>query len=217
MGVIVNLIIADDHTLFREGMKKLFKDYPDICVIAEASNGSECIEQLLNLKEEADILLLDINMPEKNGIEVLQFIRENELSVKTFILTAHQEIEYLLEAEDLKVEGYALKNISFQELIDALQHILNGKQYIQTSLIPSLNNNLMKRDLDKDKIDSLTRREMDMIIQIASGLSNKEIAKNLSITERTVKNHISSLFKKIEVSDRTQAAVFAIKNNLIKV
>ena len=93
--------------------------------------------------------------------------------------------------------------------------ILSGESYIQASLIPSLNNNLANRDIDKDKIDSLTTREMEVLIQVANGMSNKEIATNLNISERTVKNHISNIFKKTDVSDRTQAAVFAIKNNII--
>ena len=93
--------------------------------------------------------------------------------------------------------------------------ILSGESYIQASLIPALNNRLANRDIDKDKIDSLTTREMEVLIQVANGMSNKEIATNLNISERTVKNHISNIFKKTDVSDRTQAAVFAIKNNII--
>ena len=91
-----------------------------------------------------------------------------------------------------------------------------GENYIQASLIPALNNRLANRDIDKDKIDSLTGRELEVLIQVANGMFNKEIATNLNISERTVKNHISNIFKKIDVSDRTQAAVFAIKNNIIK-
>jgi len=92
----------------------------------------------------------------------------------------------------------------------------NGENYIQPKLIPALNNKLVSRDIDKDKIDSLTGREIEVLIQVANGMFNKEIANTLNISERTVKNHISNIFKKIEVSDRTQAAVFAIKNDLIK-
>ena len=93
---------------------------------------------------------------------------------------------------------------------------MNGESYIQPKLIPALNNRLVARDVDKDKIDSLTSRELEVLIQVANGMFNKEIATSLNISERTVKNHISNIFKKIDVSDRTQAAVFAIKNDIIK-
>ena len=212
----INIMIADDHILFREGVKKLMESNSEIQIVLESEDGEDCLEQLENTEKNIDLLILDISMPKKDGIEVLKELKEKKSEVKVFILTAHDEIEYLVSAVDLGVNGFALKTVTYSELLAAIKHVIEGKQYIQTSLIPALNNKLIKRDVDKDKIDSLTRREMDMLIQIASGMSNKEIANSLFITERTVKNHISSLFKKIEVSDRTQAAVFAIKNNLIK-
>lgn len=212
----INIMIADDHILFREGMKKLMESNSEIQIVLESEDGEDCLEQLENTEKNIDLLLLDISMPKKDGIEVLKALKEKKSEVRVFILTAHDEIEYLVNAVDLGVNGFALKTVTYSELLAAIKHVIEGKQYIQTSLIPALNNKLIKRDVDKDKIDSLTRREMDMLIQIASGMSNREIANSLFITERTVKNHISSLFKKIEVSDRTQAAVFAIKNNLIK-
>ena len=212
----INIMIADDHILFREGMKKLIESNSEIQIVLESEDGEDCLEQLENTEENIDLLVLDISMPKKDGIEVLKALKEKKSEVRVFILTAHDEIEYLVNAVDLGVNGFALKTVTYSELLAAIKHVIEGKQYIQTSLIPALNNKLIKRDVDKDKIDSLTRREMDMLIQIASGMSNREIANSLFITERTVKNHISSLFKKIEVSDRTQAAVFAIKNNLIK-
>ena len=98
----------------------------------------------------------------------------------------------------------------------AIKAVRDGENYIQPSLIPALNSQLLNRDTDKDKISLLTNRELEVLVQVANGMFNKEIATNLNISERTVKNHISNIFKKIDVSDRTQAAVFAIKNNIIK-
>ena len=132
-------------------------------------------------------------------------------------MTVHNELEYLLKAVDIGVDGYILKDSESAELKKAINAILAGENYIQASLIPALNNRLANRDIDKDKIDSLTGRELEVLIQVASGMFNKEIATSLNISERTVKNHISNIFKKIDVSDRTQAAVFAIKNNIIKI
>ena len=155
-------------------------------------------------------------MPKKNGIEVLEEIKKNKIDTKVLILTVHNEVEYLLRAVDIGVEGYILKDAESAELKSAIYHIIAGENYIQPSLIPALNNRLINRDSDKAKIDSLTNREREVLVHVANGMFNKEIALNLNISERTVKNHISNIFKKINVNDRTQAAVFAIKNNLIK-
>lgn len=207
------VMIADDHSLIREGIKQLLEFDGSIEVISEASNGTECLDKL----EDAfpDVLLLDINMPEKNGLEVLDEIKKKEYDIKVLILTVHNELEYLLKAVDIGVDGYILKDSESSELKRAIQAVLDGENYIQASLIPALNNRLANRDIDKDKIDSLTSRELEVLIQVANGMFNKEIATSLNISERTVKNHVSNIFKKIDVSDRTQAAVFAIKNNII--
>ena len=210
----IKVMIADDHVLMREGLKQLLEFDGSIKVIAEAANGVECIESLKTIKPE--VLLLDINMPNKNGIEVLKEIRENDIDIKVLMLTVHNEVEYLLKAIDIGVDGYILKDSESAELKKAINYVYNGESYIQSSLISSLNSRLVNRDMDKEKIESLTKRELEVLIQVANGMFNKEIAVILSISERTVKNHISNIFKKIEVSDRTQAAVFAIKNNLIQ-
>lgn len=207
-------MLADDHILMREGIRQLLEFDGSIEVIEEASDGVECLEKLAVSKPE--VLLLDINMPKKNGIEVLEEIKQKKIDVKVLILTVHNEIEYLMKAIDIGVNGYILKDSESTELKRAIHAVVNGDSYIQPNLIPALNNRLVARDVDKDKIASLTRRELEVLIQVANGMFNKEIATNLNISERTVKNHISNIFKKIEVSDRTQAAVFAIKNDIIK-
>ena len=198
----------------REGIKQLLEFDGTIEVIAEASDGVSCLEKLEQVKP--DVLLLDINMPNKNGIEVLEIIRNRGMDLKVLILTVHNEVEYLLKAVDIGVDGYILKDSESSELKKAINAVINGESYIQPKLIPALNNRLVARDVDKDKIDLLTGRELEVLIQVANGKFNKEIATSLNISERTVKNHISNIFKKIEVSDRTQAAVFAIKNDIIK-
>lgn len=207
-------MISDDHMLMREGIRQLLEFDGSIKVVAEASNGVECLEKVVSVKP--DVLLLDINMPKKNGIEVLEEIKKNKIDTKVLILTVHNEVEYLVRAVDIGVEGYILKDAESAELKSAIYHIIDGENYIQPSLIPALNNRLINRDSDKAKIDSLTNREREVLVHVANGMFNKEIALNLNISERTVKNHISNIFKKINVNDRTQAAVFAIKNNLIK-
>lgn len=210
----INVMLADDHVLMREGIRQLLEFDGSIEVIGEANDGLECLNKLPEINPQ--VLLLDINMPKKNGIEVLKVIREKNIDVKVLVLTVHDEIEYLLEAIEIGVDGYIMKDSESTELKKAINIIINGETYIQPKLIPALNSKLITRDEDKFKIDSLTTRELEVLIQVANGMFNKEIALSLNISERTVKNHISNIFKKINVSDRTQAAVFAIKNDLIR-
>lgn len=210
----VRVMLADDHILMREGIRQLLESDDSIEIVGEVSNGEQCVQMIRKVKPQ--VLLLDINMPVKNGIEVLREIRSSKLNVKVLILTVHNEVDYLLKAMDIGVDGYILKESDFSELKKAINTVLSGETYIQPSLIPILNNRMVSRDKDKDKIDELTKRELEVLIEVANGKLNKEIANELKISERTVKNHISNIFKKIDVSDRTQAAVFAIKNDLIK-
>ncbi len=210
----IRVMITDDHSLIREGLKQLLEFDGSIEVVGEASNGVECLEKLEKCNPE--VLLLDINMPEKNGIEVLKQMKVEDSKVRVLILTVHNEMDYLMKAVDIGVDGYILKDSESAELKKAIKAVRDGENYIQPSLIPALNSQLLNRDTDKDKISLLTNRELEVLVQVANGMFNKEIATNLNISEKTVKNHISNIFKKIDVSDRTQAAVFAIKNNIIK-
>lgn len=211
----INIMITDDHAMIREGIKQLLEFDGNIKVVAEAGDGEECLAILEN--NIPDVLLLDINMPKKNGIEVLKEIKSKNKPLKILMLTVHNEVEYLLKAVDIGVDGYVLKDSDSSELKKAIVSIMNGESYIQPSLIPMLNAKLVSRDTDKDKIEQLTKRELEVLIKVANGMFNKEIAISLNISERTVKNHLSNIFKKIQVSDRTQAAVFAIRNDIVKV
>ena len=211
----VKIMIADDHSMVREGLKSLLELDGDIQVIEEAVDGEDCLEKLKTCKP--DVLLLDINMPKKNGLEVLQCINKSNLKVKVLVLTGHNEVEYLIKAVDIGVDGYILKDSESAELKKAIFAITKGENYIQPDLIPALNSKMIEKNSDKDKIDSLTKREFEVLKLLAVGMYNKEIAEKLNISERTVKNHVSNIFKKLEVTDRTQAAVFTIRNNLIKI
>ncbi|MFU2423758.1 MAG: response regulator [Bacteroides sp.] len=207
------IMIVDDFALIRDGLKNLLELDGSMKVISEAQDGIDCLNKLN--EKLPDILLLDINMPNKNGLEVLQKIRNNEIPIKVMILTMHNEIDYLLRAIEIGADGYASKNIKFEELKEAIDLIIHGENFIQKELLPLLNSKIEKKNEELDKIKSLTKRELEVLKNIAFGNSNREIATSLKISERTVKNHIFNIFKKIAVTDRTQAAVFAIRNDLI--
>lgn len=210
----VKIMIADDHSMIREGLKSLLELEGDIQVVAEAEDGVDCLEKLKICTP--DVLLLDINMPRKNGLEVLQTLKSSKSKVKVLVLTVHNEVEYLMKAVDIGVDGYILKDSESAELKKAIFSIVEGENYIQPSLIPSLNSKMIEKNRDEGKIESLTKRELEVLKLLAVGMYNKEVAEKLNISERTVKNHVSNIFKKIEVTDRTQAAVFAIRNNIIE-
>ena len=210
----IKVMLADDHVLMREGIRQLLEFDGSIEVIGEASDGEECLQKLEKVKP--DVLLLDINMTKLNGIEVLEEIKRKKINVKVLILTVHNEVDYLIRAVDIGVDGYIMKDSESAELKKAIMTVMDGESYIQPKLIPMLNKRLITRDSDKEKLESLTGREKEVLIEVANGMFNKEIATSLHISERTVKNHISNIFKKLDVSDRTQAAVFAIKNDLVK-
>lgn len=210
----INILIADDHSMIREGLKQLIELDPDFFVVGQAANGLEAIEKVNNLKP--DVLLLDINMPKMNGLETLEELRKTGNDVKIIMLTIHNEVEYLIKAIDTGCNGYILKDSDSTVLKKAIMTVYGGDSYIQPAIIPKLNVGLTQKSKSMDKLSSLTQRELEVLKLIAEGMFNKEIAAKLNISERTVKNHISNIFKKIEVSDRTQAAVFAIRNDVIK-
>lgn len=208
-------MIADDHSMIREGLKQLLELEGNFEVIAEANDGEECLQIINSLNP--DVLLLDINMPKKNGLEVLRELKSRKSKMKVLVLTVHNEVEYLIKAMDIGINGYLLKDSESAKLKKAILTVIRGETYIQPDLIPMLNSKMKSMKNDRDKLDSLTRRELDVLKNLSVGMYNKEIATKLDISERTVKNHVSNIFKKIGVSDRTQAAVFAIRNNLVDI
>ncbi len=211
----IRVVISDDHKMIREGLKQLLELEGDIVVVGEAGDGIECLEQL-EIKKP-DVLLLDINMPRMGGLKVLEKLREMKSTTKVLILTIHNEIEYLLKAVEIGVNGYILKDSESDLLRRAIFAVYRGETYIQPNMIPLLNEKLEGKEDMTSSESLLTKREMEVLKLITEGLFNKEIAYNLSISEKTVKNHVSNIFRKISVSDRTQAAVYAIKNNIVEV
>ena len=209
---MINIMLVDDHVLFRESLRVLIEKDKFIKVSCEAATMSECINCLRF--HDVDIVLLDITLGDENGLDILEFIRKKKINTKVIMLTMHKEVENLVRAMELKTNGYLLKTITNDELFTAIHDVYGGIDYIQPDLLPYLNNYLINKDIDREKINLLTARELELLKMIASGKKNLEIATTLNISERTVKNHLSHVFDKLKVADRTQAAVFAIRNNL---
>lgn len=210
----ISVVLADDHVLMRKGLRKILELEEDIEVIGEASNGFEAIDEVL--EKQPDVLLLDINMPGMNGVEVTKELSDKNLKTKIIILTIYDDREYFFELIKMGVLGYVLKDIEPQGLIDAVRHASCGEAYIQPSLTKALVNEYNKMHQPViSSIENLTPREKEVAKRIADGMNNYEIACKLNISEKTVKNHVSSILKKLKLMDRTQVAVFILKNNLV--
>jgi DNA-binding NarL/FixJ family response regulator len=208
-------MIADDHSIVREGLKQLLELEKDFEVVGQASNGVETIERVKELKP--DVLLLDINMPIMNGIKALKKLKEDGMDTKVVILTIHEDREYLIETMQIGASGYILKDSDSASFFKAIRDANSGESYIQPNLAAELIKEFNRpRGPRIKKENELTQREYEVIALIADGLNNKDIAERLYISEKTVKNHVSNIFRKINVSDRTQAAIYAYKNNMKK-
>ena len=210
----IQIMMADDHLMVREGVKALLEIDGDISVIAQANDGVECLKVLEDVSP--DVLLLDINMPKLDGLAVLETIKRIKPELKVIVLTIHNEGDYLYSAYEKGADGYVLKDSGSDVLKQAIRIVYQGEHYIEPILMPKLRERIEEKKNPKKKEDRLSKREFEILKLVALGMYNKEIADCLSISEKTVKNHMSSIFRKIKVSDRTQAAVYAIRHNYVK-
>lgn len=210
---MINVILVDSHKLFRESLTCLLEKDNLIKVVSEADNFLDIKLSIDSM--DADIIIFDIDKS-CNGIELIEYVKRKNISAKLLVLSSIDDNEIIVKINNYETDGFLLKSTDSVELIGAINSIMSGRRYVQSTLIPVINNYLIKRDMDSDKINSLTSRELQILKMIASGKKNIEIANNMTITERTVKNHISHIFDKIEVKDRTQAAVFAIRNSIVE-
>lgn len=211
----IRILIADDHSMVRHGLKQILELENDIVVVAQASNGREAVD--LAKLHVPDVILMDINMPIMNGLQAIKEIRLEKLQSKVIVLTIHEDREYLFKTLQTGAQGYVLKDAEPAVLVDAIRNVSRGETFIQPNMTTELVkefNRVTMNEKEKHDDSNLTTREVEVLDLIAEGMINKEIAQKLYISEKTVKNHVSSIFKKLNVSDRTQAAIYAFKNNL---
>jgi len=200
----IRVLIADDHPLFRQGIKQILELEKDIIVVAQAANGDDAVQ--LAREHKPDVILMDINMPGSNGLQAIKEIKDENISSKIIVLTIHEDREYLIKTIQMGAEGYVLKDAEPQVLIDAIRNVHIGQSYIQPNMTKELVmefNRLTLHNKDRNGENRLTAREREVLKLIAEGMINKEIATKLYISEKTVKNHVSSIFRKLNVSDRT--------------
>ena len=210
----IKLIIADDEMLIRTGLKIMLEASGNVEVLALAESGRAAFEACKEY--QPDVVLMDIRMPESNGIEGTKLIKEAFPEVKVLIVTTFQDTEYIVEAVQNGASGYLLKDSSPEAILDGIKVALSGKVVMDTVISEALlTNKTVEKPatFDAEKW-GLTPREVELIQQVAQGLSNKEIAQTLFLSEGTVKNNISTILSKLELRDRTQLVIFAYENKL---
>ena len=176
-------LIIDDSALMRRVISDIIKEnYDDVEALDTAVNGLEGFDKLVSKPGYYDLVILDINMPKKNGLEVLKSLKSRRSKLKVLVLTVHNETEYLMKAVDIGVNGYVLKDSESAELKKAIFTVADGETYIQPSLIPALNAKMIETNKDAEKIKSLTKRELDVLKLLAVGMFNKEVGKRLEIS-----------------------------------
>lgn len=209
----INVLIADDHPLIREGLSKILSLNEDIKIIGEARDGREAVK--MTMKTHPDVVLMDINMPHMNGIEAARVIKSELPQTGIIALTIHDDQEYIDEMIESGVSGFLLKDVEPETLVQSVREVSKGKSLFEEDHRGKKTAD-RKTYLKRDGLEELTRRELDVLQLIAKGMCNKDIAESLFISEKTVKNHLTNIFRKINVDDRTQAALFAIKKGIVK-
>lgn len=209
----VRILIADDHTMVREGLRKLLQTDASIEIIDEVGDGQGAIN--VARKEKPDIILMDINMPGTSGLAATLIIKKELPAIKVIAITIYED-EEVVEMVKAGVSAYILKDVAGSELISTIHKVMAGEVVIHPRVAHRLIKELVRNENKKDEI-KLTRREKDVLALLVQGSNNRNIANIMFISEKTVKNHLTSIFRKLSVKDRTQAAVYAIRNHMVEV
>jgi DNA-binding NarL/FixJ family response regulator len=215
---MIKLMLVDDHAVLRDGLKNIISMEEDIQVVAEAESGIDALKKL-----EAglpDVILMDINIPNRNGIEITGQIKRDFPQVKILILTMHDHDEYFMSAIREGADGYLLKDAPSSHVVDAIRSVAKGQSVIHPAMTKKflsfqMSGKPVGEPIQKDADQVLTERERDVLLCLVQGMNNKEIAQSLFISDKTVKIHVSKIFKKLDVKSRSQVVIYAVQNQLV--
>jgi len=213
----VRVLLADDHSLFREGIRSLLEDQDDIEIVGEAEDGLEAVRLAAKLKPT--VILMDINMPVVDGVEATRTILKDDEAIGIIILTMYPQDAYVFEALKAGAKAYLLKDTRSKRLLEVIRTVHRGQAVIDTEMTTRLLNEF-RRLADKEenipKLQPLTDQERRILTLVAGGASNKDIAADLNLSERTIKNYLSVIFQKLQVNNRTEAAIRAVRDGLVE-
>ena len=204
------IILVDDHHIVRQGLEFLLSTVDDIDVIGGFSDGKSFFEYL-ETNELPDIVLLDLVMPEMNGIEITEMMKKSYPEVKILVLTSYVDDEHVISAIDKGADGYEMKDVEPDQLIKTIKKVLSGEKTIH----PQAQSVIEAVSKKPHFTNKLSKRESEVLAEMTKGKTNKEIAESLFVSEKTIKTHVSHIFNKLQVTDRSQAAIYAMQNNLI--
>jgi NarL family two-component system response regulator LiaR len=212
MAENIRVLIVDDHDIVREGQRALINTEQGMEVVGEAKNGIEAIE--LADKLQPDVILLDLLMPKKDGIEASEEIKKGNPEARILVLTSFAEDERVFAAIKAGAQGYLLKDSTPQNILKAIHDVYNGETSMSPQIAQKLIHEIQRKTDSPPTEEPLTAREMEVIILIAEGLPNQEIAERLVISERTVRTHVTNILGKLHLANRTQAALYALREGL---
>jgi two-component system NarL family response regulator len=216
----IRVLVVDDHALFRRGLEMVLAQESDIEVVGEAADGSEAVTMAVDMAP--DIVLMDVRMPRRGGIDATSAIKEAVPSAKIVMLTISDEEADLYDAIKAGAMGYLLKEISIDEVASAIRAVYNGQSLISPSMASKLLTefaSMIKKTDDRPQLPTprLTDREMEVLRLVAKGMNNRDIAKQLFISENTVKNHIRNILEKLQLHSRMEAVVYAVREKLLEI
>jgi DNA-binding NarL/FixJ family response regulator len=212
---VVRVVVADDQTLFRSGLAHLLNESPDIQVVGEAADGQQAIDLVRKLKP--NVVLMDLKMPRVDGIEATRRIVAEYPDVKVLVLTTFDIDSYVLQALRVGANGYVLKDSTPESVVRSILTVMAGDRVMASAVANRVIDLVTGNSTSKDFYDGLTMREIDILKMIAKGMANKQIAFRLKISEKTVRNHITAIYEKLDIYDRAQAAIYAVRKGLIDV
>jgi DNA-binding NarL/FixJ family response regulator len=211
----IRVVLADDHNVLRQGMEQALNAQPDMTVVGQASNGVEAVALARQL--QPDVVLMDINMPEMDGVKAARRITSQLPKTGIIILTMYRRDEYVFEAIKAGASGYLLKEVELDELLASIRAVAQGEAVIDSAIAGRVLAELRQPQATKRTAESgLAERDMDILRLLAQGATNQEIADHLVIAEKTVRNRLSLLFRRLHLDNRTQAAIYALREGLLE-
>ena len=211
---VVRLLIADDQTLFRRGLAGMLDEDPRIKVVGQAGDGLEAVNQAARLKP--DVILMDLKMPKLDGVEATRRIVAEHPEIKVLILSTFDADSYVLQALRAGASGYLLKDSHPDAIVSSILAVISGERVMANAVANRVLDLLSGTATPKEFYDGLTAREVEILKLLATGLANKQIARRLAISEKTVRNHVSHMYEKLRIYDRSQAVLYAVRKGLVE-
>lgn len=205
------IALVDDHFIVRQGLEFLLSTQPQIEVVGSFGEGQALLDALATDQIEPELILVDLVMPEMNGITLIQKLKEQHTGIKILVLTSYVDEEHVMSAMQAGADGYEMKDVDPEALMTSIETVLQGDKVIHKDAQQVMDTVITKPHM----LNKLSKRETEVLKEMAKGKTNKEIAETLFVSEKTIKTHVSHIFSKLEVTDRTQAAIYAVENHLV--